>query len=520
MTGRTPAGTTSRALLGCALLAGVHLLAVAVLATQLLLVVAVLTTEAWPIAVLGSLTVLPVATLALGLLAGTSAGLAEGPRVVLSPQQQPELWALTLRLAGELGTAPPTTLRLADTVNASAGERGRLLGLIGGPRTLDLGLPLLLGLTTDELRGVLCHELGHYAGRHTRLAAVSHRGSVALERTVRYLEVLETDQTSIKPPVRLLLKLTKAYNGVYLRQTLAVRRGQELEADAAAARTAGAGTFARALRTVHALAATWDEFTEDRARTEGPSANRARTKAPPEDRTKAPPEDRARPESPPASAAGKRGGDGSLPRLTLPDGVFRDFADRLADPVARPFADGGGTPAPHVGSGDGLGSHPPLEVRLAALRADGDMDGAHRPTVSASPPAAALLRDLPELALALQDALRPVGGSDPAQGGATVSVEAPRPSRAFLRFKVKTLLIGMVLVLTGSVFVHTVISPPRTDPPPFSPPRTGPPPFSPPPGTRNVRPEASLLPPPLPTSALSPLPPPGRATALPLLPGG
>ncbi|MFD3721892.1 M48 family metalloprotease [Streptomyces sp. NPDC058674] len=112
-------------------------------------------------------------------------------------------------------------------------------------------MPLLLGLTRDELRAVLCHELGHYAGRHTRLAAVSHRGSAALERTVRYLAVLETDQTSVKPPVRLLLKLTKAYHGVYLRQTFAVRRSQELEADAAAARIAGAHTFARALRAVH-----------------------------------------------------------------------------------------------------------------------------------------------------------------------------------------------------------------------------------------------------------------------------
>ncbi|OQD56763.1 hypothetical protein BM536_007240 [Streptomyces phaeoluteigriseus] len=384
MTGTKPAATTSRALLGCALLAGVHLLAVAVLATQLLLVIAILTTNAWQFAVLGSLTVVPTSALAYGLLARASADVAEGPRIVLTPQQQPELWALTLQLADELGTAAPATMRLADTVNAYAGERGKLLGLIGGPRTLDLGLPLLLGLTRDELRAVLCHELGHYAGRHTRLAAVSRRGSVALERTVRYLEVLETDQTSVKPPVRLLLKLTKAYNGVYLRQTLAVRRSQELEADAAAARIAGAHTFAQALRTVHALTPLWDEFTENRARPEGP----------------------------PAPAAGK-GGVGSLPRLMLPDGVFRDFADRLADLVGRPFADGRGTSALDIVSKDGLGSHPPLAVRLAALCPDGDPDSTHRPAVSAGPPAAGLLRDLPELVEALQDAMRPVGARPP-----------------------------------------------------------------------------------------------------------
>ncbi|MEU3466145.1 M48 family metalloprotease [Streptomyces sp. NPDC006733] len=230
---------TGRALLGCVLLAGVHLLAAALLAVQLLLLIAVLTTESWQLALLGTVTVVPVSTLAYGLLAGASAAVPEGPRIELTPEEQPELWALTLRLAAELDTAAPTTLRLTGAANACAGERSRLLGLVGGPRTLDLGLPLLLELSRDELGAVLCHELGHYAGRHTRLAAVSHRGSVRLERTVRYLEFLANDQTSVKPVVRVLLKVTRAYNGVYLRRTLAVRRRQELEADTAAARIAG-----------------------------------------------------------------------------------------------------------------------------------------------------------------------------------------------------------------------------------------------------------------------------------------
>ncbi|OQD56762.1 hypothetical protein BM536_007235 [Streptomyces phaeoluteigriseus] len=84
-------------------------------------------------------------------------------------------------------------------------------------------------------------------------------------------------------------------------------------------------------------------------------------------------------------------------------------------------------------------------------------------------------------------------------------MKPPRLSGAFLRFKVKTTLIGMFLVLAASLFVHTVISPPRTDPPPFSPP----------PSAQNVWPEASLPPLILPTFTL---PPPGRLTTPPLLP--
>lgn len=142
-------------------------------------------------------------------------------------------------------------------INAYAGERRRLLDLVGGARTLDLGLPPLIALTRDERRAVLGRELGHCAGRPTRLAAASHRGSVALERTVRCLEVMETDQTTVEPPVRLLLKVTKAYNGAYLRQTFAVRRRQELEANARAAGVARARTPARAPWTVHAVAPLW-----------------------------------------------------------------------------------------------------------------------------------------------------------------------------------------------------------------------------------------------------------------------
>ncbi|MFJ7589411.1 M48 family metallopeptidase [Streptomyces sp. NPDC097617] len=484
MTRSKPTATMSRALLGCALLVGVHLVAVAVLAVQLLLVVAILSAQSWPIALLGTVTLVPVTTLAYGLLAGTSVVVAEGPRIVLTPQQQPELWALTVQLADELGTAPPATIRLADTVNAYASERGRLLGLIGGPRTLDLGLPLLLGLTRDELRAVVCHELGHYAGRHTRLAAVSHRGSFALERTVLYLDVLNTDQTTFKPPVRLLLKLTKAYNGFYLRRTLAVRRSQELEADAAAARIAGAQTFAQALRTGHALAPIWDGLSGNRDRPEEPWA--------PKDATI---------------------GVGPMPRPVLPEGVFRDFADRLADPAGGPFVDGRRATTLNVVPEDGLGSHPPLEIRLAALRRDGDPDGAaDRPTAGPRLPAAGvLLRDLPRLAEELQALMRPVGGTVPDPAGSTMSMEPPRFNRAFLRFKVKTTLIGMVLVVAASAFVHTVIHPPRTDPPPFRPPT----------GTQGgwpVRSPAPPTPPTLPTFMLPTLPPPGRITPLPLLP--
>ncbi|MDQ0688506.1 Zn-dependent protease with chaperone function [Streptomyces achromogenes] len=486
MTANKTATTTVRALLGCALLGGVHLLGLAVLAAQLLLLVAILTTDSWQVAVPGSFTLAAVCTLGYGLLSGTSADVPEGPRIVLTAQQQPELWALIRQLADELDTAPPATLRLADTVNACAGERSRLWGLFPGPRTLDLGLPLLIGLTGDQLRAVLCHELGHYAGRHTALAAVSHRGSVALERTIRHLEVLATDQLSVTPPPRLLLRILRAYNGLYLRLTLSVRRGQELEADAAAARITGPHTLAQALLTVHNLVPLWNETTGNRARSQGSSA--------------------------PAPASTTGGDDvRSLSPPSLPEGVFRDFAHRIAEPAGRPFADGRDLSALDDPSHDGLGSHPPLTVRLAALRRDDEPVDAHPASLSAHPRAASLVRNLPEAAEALQRAMSPLRGAPPGQAGqagATVAVPPPRLDRAVVRFRVKVMLVGWFLILAASAVVHSVVSPPRTDPPPINPP----------PATHHVPPAAP--PPPLafPTFTLPPLPSPGRLTTSPLVP--
>ncbi len=42
-----------------------------------------------------------------------------------------------------------------------------------------IGAPLLIGLSVDQMRSVLAHELGHYSGRHTALAA----SATGLERS-------------------------------------------------------------------------------------------------------------------------------------------------------------------------------------------------------------------------------------------------------------------------------------------------------------------------------------------------
>ncbi|MFC3898767.1 M48 family metalloprotease [Lentzea rhizosphaerae] len=90
----------------------------------------------------------------------------------------PELWRHVDELARLAGTRSPDDIRLVDGANASVWERR-------GVRYLELGLPLVAGLSVGELRSVLAHEFGHYGGGHTQLSAMTYRAKLALELSLR-----------------------------------------------------------------------------------------------------------------------------------------------------------------------------------------------------------------------------------------------------------------------------------------------------------------------------------------------
>jgi Zn-dependent protease with chaperone function/LysM repeat protein len=184
--------------------------------------------------------------------------------VPVSRDQAPGLWAAVEALAEQVGTPAPSEIRLISDANAMVTEESYLLGLVPGRhRLLYVGVPLLTGMTADELRAVLCHELGHYARKHTRLAALVYRGSVSLGATLSQLR--EQRAVRSRPGFRpdytwLLLVPLSLYARLYYRLSRAVSRRQELEADAAAAATAGPAVTADALRAVHAIGVCWEVF--------------------------------------------------------------------------------------------------------------------------------------------------------------------------------------------------------------------------------------------------------------------
>ena len=171
----------------------------------------------------------------------------------------PELWAFVRAVAAEAGIRPPDELVLTDEVNASVSEDSRLLGLLPGRRRLHLGLPLLAELSANELRALLGHEFGHYIGWHTRVGVVVHRGYLALDRLQHNL----TEVNTRTGPAGLFCAMFAGYARLYARISFAVRRRQEFEADATAARIAGPEAVARALRSLAPIDAHWQLFVRE-----------------------------------------------------------------------------------------------------------------------------------------------------------------------------------------------------------------------------------------------------------------
>ncbi|MBN3929065.1 M48 family metalloprotease [Streptomyces verrucosisporus] len=284
-----------------------------------------------------------------GMFSGGHAPAARGGRAV-TRRQAPRLWETVTGLARAVGAPEPTEIRLTLEANASVGEDTRF-GAGVAARRMEIGVPLLAGLSEDELRAVLCHELGHYARRHTRFAATAHRGSAAL-RTAR-------DGITEAAGGNVLVASYTGYQrwvlGVYAwlfdAVTFVVRRRQEFQADAAAAAVVGREATASALTAVHAVGAAWADY---RARLLDPMAGRGLT----------------------------------------PDDPLRPFAGMLADPEYAEALEQWRRRMPEPPRSR-LDSHPPLSRRLAALARDEGAAGAPPAPRTGAAADAAYLR-LPE----------------------------------------------------------------------------------------------------------------------------
>ncbi len=91
----------------------------------------------------------------------------------VDPRNEPDLFALIYSICDAIGAPRPREVWLDCRVNASASLRRGWLSLFSNDLALTIGMPLVSGLTTRQLAGVLAHEFGHFAqGAGMRLSYI------------------------------------------------------------------------------------------------------------------------------------------------------------------------------------------------------------------------------------------------------------------------------------------------------------------------------------------------------------
>ncbi len=122
---------------------------------------------------------------------------------------------------------------------------------------LILGLPYMRLLSVAELRTVIAHEFGHYAGGDTKLGGWIYRTRAAIGRTIDHLSSDDDDEGWMMKAVRLPFIW---YGKAFMRITAAISRRQEFAADEWAAKIGGREAHMETLRRAHASGPAFDSY--------------------------------------------------------------------------------------------------------------------------------------------------------------------------------------------------------------------------------------------------------------------
>jgi len=167
------------------------------------------------------------------------------PGLLLQAHEHPKLFGEIETVAQAMNQRTPQEVYLIHEANAWVAVRGPFWN---ARRMLAVGYPVLHGLTQNELRAVLAHEFGHYAGGDTQLTPWIYHTRQVLSRTVDNLSG------------NLLDFLFIGYAKLFLRVTNAISRQQELAADRTAARIAGGESVVSGLKKLATLAPGHEHF--------------------------------------------------------------------------------------------------------------------------------------------------------------------------------------------------------------------------------------------------------------------
>lgn len=179
---------------------------------------------------------------------------------LLTREAEPVFFEFVHRVAKAVGAPQPRQIKVTLEVNASAGFRRGIRSFFGHDLVLTVGLPLLAGLNTRQLAGVLAHEFGHFTqGTGLRFWYIIQSINIWFARQVYEKDSWDATIDRMGEAKSLPLKFTAALAKalvwatrkvlwVFMQAGLVVSsflaRQQEYDADRYQARMTGSGQYA------------------------------------------------------------------------------------------------------------------------------------------------------------------------------------------------------------------------------------------------------------------------------------
>jgi Zn-dependent protease with chaperone function len=192
------------------------------------------------------------------------------PRMVRR-DQEPLLFEFVERVCQAVGAPLPKRIYVDASVNAHAGLHRGLVSLVGeDDLVLTLGLPLLAGLSLQQMAGVLAHEFGHFSQRAGMRMSYLVRATNAWFARVVYQRDEWDDwmrrEASGSESLLIMLILGVARGCIWLTRKLLLglmwvgqaiscfmMRQMEYDADRYEARLVGSSTFEATMRDIRIL---------------------------------------------------------------------------------------------------------------------------------------------------------------------------------------------------------------------------------------------------------------------------
>lgn len=193
--------------------------------------------------------------------------------IELFRSEEPRLYQFVEAVCAVIGAPAPARIDVTCEPNAAAGFRGGLLSLFTrGDLVLTLGMPLITGMTSGQLAGVIAHELGHFSqGTAMRADSLTRIVGQWLWRAAYVRDGWDAwldDQLEESPHALISILLYTVKFSIFLTRlvlkalfyvgvlaSLAMTRQMEYDADRYEYRFVGSEVFAQICERLEALAA-------------------------------------------------------------------------------------------------------------------------------------------------------------------------------------------------------------------------------------------------------------------------